>query len=238
MIKDNLQKLYLQAHQLVGGTNLDEVINLIIKETNDHYLSMGISNYLQDEEAIQLSNYSKNENLNELFEKAKVTNSDDPQIVAKLKKDIKASFAKIKEFQKTDPRKIQAILIEHGYHPYGTLSIHGRGDFPILTHPKNILQNFSNNIMGDLGDLDYSLIWFRIYEMEEVFEELEYGELILDSELFQSVERLTKLRTAILVNQAFEEMGIELFEEISIETPVHIYMGGHDTNQLSIHQIF
>jgi hypothetical protein len=237
VIKNNLNGLYQDAYKQAQKATTETIVEAIITETNESYINMGITSYLQDEEVIELRKYSKDKKLNDLFEKAKEINIPEVETINQLKTEIKSLFEKFALSQEKRDAKIQAILIEHDYHPHGYVSIYGVGDYLLLSNPEYLVGLTNEVIAGGIGKLDYSVIWNRLYEMEEAFGDLEYGELILDSEIFQIVEKVIKLKTAVILNTVFEELGNSLFEGLQIETPLNVYMGEHDGKQLSVYQL-
>jgi alcohol dehydrogenase YqhD (iron-dependent ADH family) len=69
--REILQNLFNKNYNFVKNQTLNDVINHYIKETNRYYIGMGITNYLNDEEVIELKIALSNKKLKNAFEDVK-----------------------------------------------------------------------------------------------------------------------------------------------------------------------
>jgi hypothetical protein len=84
-IQENLNSLYLHHFKVVSSYTLNKFINDYITEWDNHYKSIGIKNYKDDDEVKELLNFAKNKKINEEFINVKMINIDESKVVEDFK---------------------------------------------------------------------------------------------------------------------------------------------------------
>ena len=83
--------------------------------------------------------------------------------------------------------------------------------------------------------MDYSKIWKELSLINEILEDLDVYDQICETELYQSLLNAVKFKTYLLLNKAFDEIGINVFDGIEIGKPLMIYGNEHDCESINIY---
>ncbi|WP_437824448.1 hypothetical protein [Tenacibaculum mesophilum] len=130
-ILHNLENLLKRSLIQLKGATLEKIITSYINETNQHYLSIGVNHYLEDEESIELNKLKKNPELKQFFQKAIEFKFNENQIIEKFKLNIQNAFAEIKVKDQSEQKviRLQAIFLEYDLLPTASIYGYGKGDY-------------------------------------------------------------------------------------------------------------
>ncbi|CAM1368739.1 hypothetical protein [Tenacibaculum xiamenense] len=134
----NLECLLNESITYIKGATFEEIISNYINKTNQHYLSIGINHYLEDEEAIELIKFKENTELNDSFKNALELNFDEDKLITKFKSELENAFVEIKLKVQSEKKRIknQVIFLEYDFLPIASIFGYGKGGYPILEKPK------------------------------------------------------------------------------------------------------
>ena len=238
-VKSNLENLYLENKNSLEDISFKKILENLINEMPQVFdFNTGkTSNLFNKKEIKNLKEASLNQKLNEQFDKVKQINLDEPKIINSLKIDLKDSFLIVqnKIANKNLEEKNQIIFLEHDYHANAYLCGFGEGNYPILKAPEYIHNYHKNEFYNGVGNIDYSPIWKDFNEFLKLLKNLKIYESIRYEEFFQSLKKVTLYKTYLLLYQAFDELGENLYENIPIKKPLFIYGNEHDCYPINIY---
>ncbi|AWK02927.1 hypothetical protein HYN56_01325 [Flavobacterium crocinum] len=236
-MKENLENLYNHHLQIVNSYSFADIINEYIKQNNEYYLSMGITNYLEDEEVRFLNKVKNSKKINNSFIKVKELNIDEKQIVSNFQEDITKSlnqFKKIIEENKNNTT-YQSMFIEHDFFPYGYIKLCSKQNFSI--NESTNISDFDciDGIHNESCKINYSLIWKNLTKFQAILEEMELDNYISETSFYESLLEVYNLKTFILLSEAFDKLEDDIFEGIDIVKPFFIFANEHDCKPYNIH---
>nr|WP_294932775.1 hypothetical protein [uncultured Flavobacterium sp.] len=235
-IQQNLQNIFNKNYNFVKNKTLDDVINHYIKETNQYYIGMGITNYLDDEEVIELKQALRNKELRNAFEDVKNFNVDDQIIISKFISEIRKTLLEIKEDNThKDNFIIQLIFIIHDQLLTADFYCFGQGNYPILEKPEYFDYNYDNEVTSKNNDLDYTKVSTKLFSFNSILENLEVDNYILETDFYQFLVESYKYKIYLLLNKAFEQITEEEINLINIKKPLYIYANEHDCPPINIY---
>jgi hypothetical protein len=234
-IQQNLQNIFNENYHFVKNQTLDDVINHYIKETNQYYIGMGITNYLNDEEVIELKKALSNKELKNAFEDVKNLNLDDQIIVSEFISEIRKTLLEIKEDNaQKDNFTIQLIFIIHDQLLTADFYCYGEGNYPILEKPEYFDYNYDIEVASKNNNLDYTKVTKKLFYFNSILENLEVDNYILETNFYQCLVESYKYKIYLLLNKAFEQISEEEINLINIKKPLYIYANEHDCPPINI----
>ena len=238
-IKSNLEYLFNINYNNIKSISFEKLIdNIIIEEAETYVINLdgSVTKGLDKIEKTKLLNAKSNSKLISAFENAKKMELNEKEIIAELKTDILNSITELRNKIDSENKglKNQIIFLEYDYEPLAYFCGFGKGDYPILKKPEYFEFNFREELYAGIGKVDYSKIWKKITSIKEILEDLDLDQLIWESELYQNLQNSVKFKTYLLLNKAFEEIGVESFKGIEIEKPLMIYGNEHDCEPINI----
>lgn len=238
-IKSNLKYLLNTNLEIVKNSSIQKMFDELISENPNAFdFNLGIiSNLFDNEEIKSFKKAKKNPRLLTAFQNIKKMELDEKQIIEKLKRDILNSISEIKSNIESENNglKNQGIFLEYDYEPSACFSGFGKGNYPILKEPEYFDFNSDQELYSGIGLVDYKDIWQGLIAINEILEDLEIFDQVWDTELYQALLNSVKFKTYLLLNSAFEEIGIDAFEGIEIETPLMIYGNEHGCEPMNIY---
>lgn len=233
----HLEELFDQSITSSQGATIDQLLTDYIYETNQHYLSLGINHYLEDEEPIQLKKLKSNTELKDAFENALRFNFDDDQLISNFKIELSTAFSEIRSKLLLEDNKIknQVIFLEYDFLPIASISGFEKGDYPLLTTPQYLDDYPKQQIYTHFEKIDYRQVWKNLMSLISILEEFEIDDLIMETDIYQALHNAYIFKTYILLHKAFDQLGITLLDGIEIEKPVMVYGNEHDCEQMSIY---
>lgn len=233
-ILQNLQNIFNKNYNFVKNQTLDDVINHYIKETNQYYIGMGITNYLDDEEVIELKQALRYKELKNAFEDVKNFNLDDQIIISEFIFEIRKTLLEIKEDNaQKDNFTIQLIFIIHDQLLTADFYCYGEGNYPILEKPEYFDYNYDNEIKN--SGLDYTKVSSKLFSFNSILENLEVDNYILETNFYKCLVESYKYKIYLLLNKAFEQITEEEFNVINIKKALYIYANEHDCPPINIY---
>jgi hypothetical protein len=235
-IKINLENLFNENYNCVKGYTLDKVINEYINETNRYYVDMGYTNYLEDQEVIDLKKALNNEELKGSFENVVNLNLEEDLIISEFISDIKESVNALKkEIALKKPNfKNQIIFIEHDQLLSACFCGFGEGDYPILSEPEYVEFDYDKELYNGIGFIDYKKVSSSLFSFDLMIEKLELDNYISSSNFYECLKESYKYKIYLLLSQAFNQIGIEVFDGINVKKPLYIYGKEHDCEAINI----
>jgi predicted DNA-binding protein len=235
--KENLEHLFNENYDCVKDYTLEKLINEYIDEMNHFYLSMGMTNYLRDQEVVDLKKALKNKELIVSFENVINLNVDEDLIISEFVSDInKSVIALKKEIAIKKPNfKNQIIFIEHDQLLSGYFCGFGEGDYPILSQPEYIKFDYHKELYSGIGFIDYKKVSANLFSFDLILENLDLENYISFSNFYECLQESYKYKIYLLLNKAFNQIGIEVFDGIDVKKPLYIY--GNERNCESINII-
>jgi predicted DNA-binding protein len=236
IIKNNLENLFNENYNSIKQHTLDKVINEYIDEMNHFYLSMGMTNYLQDKEVADLKKALKNEELIASFENVINLNIDEDLIISEFISDINRSFITLKEeIAVRKPNfKNQIIFIVHDQLFSGCFCGFGEGHYPVLLQPGYVDFDHHKELYNGLGFIDYTKVSSNLLSFDLMIENLELDNYISSSSFYERLKESYKYKIYLLLNQAFNLIGIGVFDGIDVKRPLYIYGNEHDCEAINI----
>lgn len=237
-IKSNLEKLFNSNFELIRNTSIEVFFETLINENPPAFdiSSATITELFDEDEIKNFKKAKKNKKLILAFEKAKQIEFDESQIINNFKKDILDSVIEIKNKLKNENKgfKNQIIFLEYDYQPIAFWCGFGIGDYPILNEPSYFDFNWNEELYCGIGKVDYSILWNDLLLLNEILEDLDIFDQILDTEFYQTLQKSIKFKTYLLLHEAFNQIGIEVFNGINIQFPLYIYGNEHDCEAINI----
>ena len=233
-----LEQNFYHNYKKIQNYSFEKFIDSLINENPDvYYIGADYTGKLYNEEDLQNFNLAKsNKKLREAYENAISFSFDETVILEEFKNDLIESFTNIKNGLKTDlDSKVQIIFFTYDFNPYAWISGFGEGNYPILEKPEYFEFNFEKDFFEILGKIDYSHIWEKHREFENLLEEVNIYDEIFETELFQSIRNCLISKTYILLNKALKLVEIEIFENLNIKKPLFIYGNEHDCEYTNIY---
>lgn len=228
-IKQNLENYFNHHFEIINSYSLNDVIDEYITETNNGYLSLGIKNYMEDEEVKELIKVKSNKKLNNSFLAVKQLNINETEIIETFKKEIIYSIEKFREIIKQDEKIIyQSIFIEHDFFPLGYIRFYGKGKFIINKKPSYIDFDYNNEILNDDCKIDYSTVWKEYLKFNSIVEELELDNYLMDNTFYESLTQVYLYKVFLLLNKTFQKLEPNIFDGINIHRPFYIFGNEHD----------
>ena len=236
-VKANLEKLFKVNFDAVNSLSIETFFDQLVAEPVMAYdPSTDEFNGVFDEEEIEaLKEARQDSDLLNAFKKVAELNFDDNQIIEGFKKDIIASLAKIKINLTNDSFSNQIIFLENDFEPYAYFCAFGTGNYPILSEPDYFHYNFKEEIYNGVGKIDYSVIWNDLLLLNDLLVELEIEDIINETEYFQNLLNALKFKTYLLLDDTFDQLGIEIFRDFKIEKPLYIYANEHDCPAMNVY---
>lgn len=235
-IQQNLENIFNKNYDFIKNQTLNDVINRYIKETNKYYISIGITNYLDDEEVVELKKALKNKELKNAFEDVKNLNLDDQIIISKFISEIKKILFEIKEDSvQKDYFTIQLIFIIHDQLLTADFYCYAEGNYPILEEPEYFDYDYEKEITNKNSGLDYTKVSSKLFSFNSILESLELDNYILETNFYECLAESYKYKIYLLLNKAFEQIREEEFNTINIKKPLYIYANEHDCPPINIY---
>ena len=236
-VKANLEKLFKVNFDAVNSLSIETFFDQLVAEPVMAYdPSTDEFNGVFDEEEIEaLKEARQDSDLLNAFKKVAELNFDDNQIIEGFKKDIVASLAEIRKNLKNDSFSNQIIFLENDFEPYAYFCAFGTGNYPILSEPDYFDYNFKEEIYNGVGKIDYSVIWNDLLLLNDLLVELEIEDIINETEYFQNLLNALKFKTYLLLDDTFDQLGIEIFRDFKIEKPLYIYANEHDCPAMNVY---
>ncbi|MFV9482310.1 hypothetical protein ACNI3T_00655 [Christiangramia sp. ASW11-125] len=236
-ILQNLKKLFQESYSYAREGSIEKIIDEYIHETNQHYVSIGINNYLEDEEPFELKRIKKNSELEKCFKEALKFDFDENKIISNLVSDIQTAFSEIKSKLIDEKKEIenQAIFLEFDFIPKASIAGYGTGEYPILKEPKYLDFYPDNEIYIAIEKIDYRKIWKNLTSLENTIEKFEVDDYVFDSGTYQALRNSIIYKTYILLHKALNNLGPEIFNGLNIKKPLMIYGNEHDCEPISIY---
>ena len=236
-VKANLEKLFKVNFDAVNSLSIETFFDQLVAEPVMAYdPSTDEFNGVFDEEEIEaLKEARQDSELLNAFKKVAELNFDDNQIIEGFKKDIVASLAEIRKNLKNDSFSNQIIFLENDFEPYAYFCAFGTGNYPILSEPDYFDYNFKEEIYNGVGKIDYSVIWNDLLLLNDLLVELEIEDIINETEYFQNLLNALKFKTYLLLDDTFDQLGIEIFRDFKIEKPLYIYANEHDCPAMNVY---
>lgn len=238
-ITSNLENLLNINLEVIMNTSLEKMFNELINENPKAFnLNLGVfTNLFDDDEIRSFKKAKKNTELNSAFEKAKKMEFDENEIIAELKTDILNSIPELKNKIDSENKgyKNQIIFLEYDHEPCAYFCGFGKGNYPILKKPEYFEFNFREELYNGIGRVDYRKIWKELTTINEILEEMDIYDQVWDTELYQGLLNSVKFKTYLLLNKAFDEIGVQAFDGIEIEKPLMIYGNEHDCESINIY---
>ncbi|MDP5201332.1 hypothetical protein [Flavobacterium sp. DG2-3] len=236
-IKQNLERLFIENYKHVRDESLENIIKDYIIETDLYYKSMGITNYLQDEEVLLLNKVSKNKRLQKAFDEVIKIDFNEAIIKDDLISGIKNAIIDLKQNAQSQQDKfnIQLIFIIHDQLLSAGLYCYGEGSFPILKEPSGFSFDYKKSIYNHIDLINYSTISSKLFSFDLLLEEMEIDNFIMETAFYEHLTECYKYKTYQLLNKAFESINIQEFEKLSIKFPLHIYANEHDCPPINIY---
>jgi hypothetical protein len=196
--------------------------------------------WMDENEVKELKDSLKNFHLTSTFNKAIKINVNEDEIKLSLKKDLIKilSALKTKNSEKHKNIERQVLFITYADYPKAWCYMYGEGEFPILKKPEYFDFDFSNELFLFGINIDYSIIWKDLTNLEELIDEYDlYNQLVNDSNLFDALIKSYVYKTYLLLFEVFEENEEELFKGHSLKKPFYIYGNEHDCEKTNIYII-
>lgn len=233
----NLENLLNDALSELEGATINGIISDYIDATNQGYLSLGITHYLDDEEPIALNKLKENHQLKAAFNKVLEFKTDENKAILNFKSQLQHAFIYIQQKNRLKSKEIinQAFSLVHDYRPIASIIGWGTGEYPLIDRPKYLRDSPYDDIYYSFEAVDYSSVWNDLISLNELIEQYEIDDIIYDSEIYEAISRAYQYRTYILLNKALNELGPELFDGMNIKTPFMIYGHQHGCKQVSIY---
>ncbi|TCN56440.1 hypothetical protein D0809_15000 [Flavobacterium circumlabens] len=236
-IKQNLEKYFNHHFEIINSFSLNAVINEYITENNNYYLSLGINNYMEDEEVKELTKIKDNQKLINSFLEVKKLNINEAEIIESFKNDIINAIRKLTKIIKKDEKSTiyQSMFIEHDFFPLGYIRIYGKGQFSINKKPSYLNFDYNNELLSEDCKIDYSPVWKEYLKFNSILEELELDNYLLDSTFYESLTQVYIYKVFLLLNKTFQQLESKIFEGINIHRPFYIYGNEHDCEASNIY---
>lgn len=236
-IKEHLEKIYNHHLEIVNSYSLDDILDEYIKQNNEYYLSMGITNYMEDDEVKELSKIRKNKKIINHFVHVKQLNFNENEIIKSFKKDILTSLEILRKIIKQNKNITiyQSMFIEHDFFPYAYLTLYGKGNFAITKRPTHLDFDYNNALYDESCKIDYSLVLDSYSKFEIVLEEFDLKNYIAETSFYESLSKVYTLKIFIFLNKAFNEIEASIFEGINIQKPFFIFANEHDCEIYNIY---
>ncbi|WP_218597758.1 hypothetical protein [Polaribacter sp. NJDZ03] len=228
-IKSNLEYLFNINYNNIKSISFEKIIDdIIIEEAETYTINVdddSVTQGLREIEITKLLNAKNNSELITAFENVKKMKFDEKEIIAEFKTEILNSITQLRNKIDSENKgfKNQIIFLEYDYEPRAYFCGFGKGDYPILKKPEYFEFNFREELYAGIGKVDYSKIWKKLTSINEILEDIDIDQLVWESELYQNLRNSIKFKTYLLLNKAFEEIGIKSFKGIEIEKPLMIY---------------
>jgi hypothetical protein len=229
-IQENLNSLYLHHFKVVSSYTLNKFINDYITEWDNHYKSIGIKNYKDDDEVKELLNFAKNKKINEEFINVKMINIDESKVVEDFKNQIIQSIKRY-ESDLTETKSgvtFQSLFIEDDYFPTGFISLYGKGNFKVTNLPEYIDFDYNNLLFNENCKVDYFPVMEKFVNFMKIVEEVGLDNYIFDSELYDSLSNMYRYKTYLLLHFAFKDIDLDVFKGIKIKKPFYVFANEHD----------
>jgi hypothetical protein len=238
-ITSNLTNLLNINLKVIKNTSIEKMFNELINDYSKVFdVNQGvITTSYNIKEIKSFKKAKKNTELISAFENAKKMEFDEKKIIAELKTDILNSFPELKNKIDSENKgfKNQIIFLEYDYEPYAYFCGFGKGNYPILKKPEYFEFNFREELYAGIGKVDYCKIWKNLTSLNEILEDLDIYDQVYETELYKSLQNSVKFKTYLLLNKAFDEIGIKAFDGIEIEKPLMIYGNEHDCESINIY---
>lgn len=236
-IKQNLEKQLNHHFEIINSYSLNDVINEYITENNNYYLSLGMNQYMEDQEVKELMERKENQKLINSFLAVKQLNINDAEIIESFKNDIINAIRKLTKIIKKDEKSTiyQSMFIEHDFFPSGYIRIYGKGQFSINKEPSYINFDYNNELLSEDCKIDYSPVWKEYLKFNSILEELELDNYIMDSIFYESLTQVYIYKVFLLLNKTFQQLESNIFEGINIHRPFYIYGNEHDCEASNIY---
>ena len=238
-IISNLTNLFNINLEVIKNTSIEKMFNELINENPKAFnVNLGVlTNLFDNDEIKSFKKAKKNTELISAFNTAKKMEFDENKIIAELKTDIINSIPELKSKIDSENKgfKNQIMFLEYDYEPYAYFCGFGKGNYPILKTPEYFEVNFREELYAGIGKVDYSKIWKELSLINEILEDLDIYDQVCETKLYQNLLNCVKFKTYLLLNKAFNEIGINAFDGIEIEKPLMIYGNEHDCESINIY---
>ncbi len=244
-IRHNLQNLFDQQFDQIKKLSFSDFIDAVIKGDSEMvYIdsdTYSISPLYDEEEALKLENLKTNQKLASLYNALISKLNPEFNIADRFKVDILNSIKIIKEQinQNLNGVENQIIFLEYDYDPTACFCGFGPGDYPILKEPKYLDFNYEVEVFNGIGEINYEEFWKEKIEFEallsEMDEEIDLGDLIFNTEIYEYLRAAYKFKTDLLLFDAFDQIPVESFDGIPIKLPLFIFSNEHDCEQMNVY---
>lgn len=237
-VKQNLENLFNQNYDLVKDASIDSIFSALISRNPEVMEPDLIGTYRYSRREMEILKKAKaDEKLARTFELAQKMNFSYPKLIEGFKKDILNSMKLIKKAinKAKTPFKNQAIFLEYNYQPVAAFTGYGEGDYPILEIPAYFDFDCETEMYLAKGRIYYANFWQKMRILNETLENLEANHLIWESKAYQGLKEAYRFKTYLLLYEAFDELGFEIFEGIPIQKPLYIYGNEHDCERINVY---
>lgn len=235
-IRRILNDSFLHHYKLVQEFTLSNFINDYITEWDNHYKSIGIENYKSDSEVKELLNFAKNKTLNESFIKVKEININEDVVAKSFENQINQALILYNTILKpNDSKEFQSIFIEDDFFPVGLMCLYGKGDFEILQEPEYLDFDYNNQLLDENCKIDYLPVMKRLVDFNQTIEELGFNNYISDSEFYDSLCKMYRYKTYLLLNLAFEKIDLNFLKNLKIQKSFYVFANEHDCEVSNIY---
>ena len=238
-VRSNLDRLFNENLEVIKNISVETFFDELIADPVTAYNpdTGEISGSYYEEEIEALKEAREDSEVLSAFRKVEELDFDESQIIEGFKKDIVASLLEIKNKIKAENQSFsnQIIFLENDFAPYAYFCGFGKGNYPILPEPENFDYNFKEEIYNGVGKIDYSIIWKDLNILNDLVLELDIYDHITEVAYFDSLLNTVRFKTYLLLHEAFDQLGVDVFDGIKIEKPLHIYANEHDCPAMNIY---
>jgi len=238
-IKQTLDRLFIQNYQIIKDSSIDLLFEELLNENPKAFnINLGIiSNLFDNEEIVNFKMAKKNKELVSAYKSVIKMDIDEKEISKGFILDIKKSLSEIKQKVSSEKKgfKNQIIFLEYDFAPFSYFCGFGEGDYPLLKKPEYFKYNHHEELYNGIGKIDYSSIWSKFIHFNDVLEELEIWDDIVETDFYKNIENSYRLKTNLILHDAFDNIGLEAFQGIDIKKPLSIYGNEHDCEAINIY---
>ena len=235
-IKRILNDSFLYHYKLVQGFTLSKFINDYITEWDNHYKSIGIKSYKSDSEVKELLGFAKNKTLNESFINVKEININEDIVAKNFENQInKALILYSNIVNLNDDKEFQSIFIEDDFLPVGLMCLYGKGNFEILQESEYLNFDYNNQLLHENCKIDYLPVMKNLVDFNQTIEEFGFDNYVSDSEFYDSLSKMYRYKTYLLLNLAFEKIDLNFLKNLRIQKPFYVFANEHDCEVSNIY---